>query len=325
MNVSENVNATNTEGVFQILSLDGGGIKGVFSVALLAALERDLDIHIADYFDLIAGTSTGGIIALGLGLGLSPREILDFYVEWGERIFPKRLGGNLLHWFSRKYPCEPLELALRHCFGEKLFSDSNKRLVIPSFNLGEDDVYIFRTRHHERLRRDYKVPAWKIALATSAAPTFLPSYRGIDSIRLVDGGVWANNPTVVAIVEAYSTLDVPLTSIRVLNIGTTDPIVKRHERLDSGGKIAWARNNAAIDVILRGQSLAAYKQAIHLIGSDDIVRLSPQVADGIFSLDGVTKTDDLIAKAAHHSRVFSPEFRNKFGTHKAPPFASLPV
>jgi patatin-like phospholipase/acyl hydrolase len=325
MNVSENVNAPNRGEAFQILSLDGGGIKGVFSVALLAALEQDLGIRVADHFDLIAGTSTGGIIALGLGLGLSPRDILDFYVEWGQRIFPKRRGSNLFHWFSSKYPCEPLEMALRHCFGEKLFSDSKKRLVIPSFNLGEDDVYIFRTRHHERLRRDYKVPAWKIALATSAAPTFLPSYRGIDSIRLVDGGVWANNPSVVAIVEAYSTLNVPLTSMRVLNIGTTDPIVKRHERLDSGGKIAWARNNAAVDVILHGQSLAAFKQAIHLIGRDNIVRLSPAVVDGAFSLDGVTQTDDLIAKAAHHSRVFSPEFGTKFGTHKAEPFTSLPI
>jgi patatin-like phospholipase/acyl hydrolase len=284
-----------------------------------------LGFNVADHFDLIAGTSTGGIIALGLGLGLSPRDILDFYVEWGPQIFPKRHGTSLLHWFTRKYSCEPLEQALRQRFGEQLLSDSKKRLIIPSFNLGENDVYFFRTRHHERLRRDYMVPAWKIALATSAAPTFFDSYRGIDSIRLVDGGVWANNPTVVAIVEAYSTLGVPLTSMRALNIGTTDPIVKRPRRLDAGGKFAWAMNNAAVDVILHGQSIAAYKQATHLIGRDNVVRLSPTVVDGDFSLDGATKTDDLIAKAAHHSRVFSPEFSEKFGKHKAEPFSSLTI
>jgi uncharacterized protein len=323
----ETRDSTTTDSVqaFQILALDGGGIKGVFSAAFLAALEQDLGCKVADHFDLIAGTSTGGIIALGLGLGLSPKELVDFYVRKGPDIFPKRFARSARHWFASKYECEPLEAALRECFGTNLFSDGKKRLVIPSFNLSEDDVYIFRTRHHERLRRDYKVPAWKIALATSAAPTYFPAYRGIDSLRLIDGGVWANNPTMVAIVEAYSTLGISLPSIRVLNIGTTESVTKRHSRLDSGGKIAWARGGAAVDVIMQGQSVAAYKQAIHLIGSQNIVRVSPSVADGAFSLDGVASSEDLIAKAAHHSRHFSPQFTTTFAGHKAEPFTSLPI
>jgi len=72
---------------FQILSLDGGGIKGLFSAAVLAHLEEDLGCKIVDHFDLIVGTSTGGIIALGLGYGLSPQEIVEFYVEQGPQIF----------------------------------------------------------------------------------------------------------------------------------------------------------------------------------------------------------------------------------------------
>jgi patatin-like phospholipase/acyl hydrolase len=320
-----NHSATDSSRQFQILALDGGGMKGVFSAAFLAALEQDLGCRVVDHFDLIAGTSTGGIIALGLGLGLSPREIVAFYVQKGPDIFPKGFIGSARHWFAAKYKCEPLETALRECFGEKLFSDSKKRLVIPSFNLGEDDVYIFRTRHHERLRRDYNVPAWKIALATSAAPTYFPAYRGIDSLRLIDGGVWANNPTVVAIVEAYSTLGVNLPSIRVLNIGTTEPVINRPSRLDSGGKIAWAREGAAVEVIMQGQSKAAYKQAIHLIGLQNIVRVSPSVAEGAFSLDGIGSSEDLIAKAAHYSRHFTPEFTTTFGSHTAAPFTSLPI
>lgn len=310
---------------FQILAIDGGGIKGIFSAAFLAALEQDLGTRIVDHFDLIAGTSTGGIIALGLGLGLSPKQIVEFYVEWGPKIFPKRVGSGLRHWIMSKYACMPLETAAQECFGQKVLADSTKRLVIPSFNLDEDDVYIFRTRHHERLRRDYKVPAWKIALATSAAPTYFPAYRGVDALRLVDGGVWSNNPTMVSIVEAYSTLEVQLPSIRVLNIGTTDPLVRRHPRLDSGGKLAWAWNGAAVDVIMRGQSLAAYKQAMHLIGRENIVRVSPTVADGDFSIDGSQNSEALIARASHHSRTFGPEFGKKFADHRASPFASLPL
>jgi len=75
---------------FQILALDGGGYKGVFSVAVLASLERDLGVRMLEHFDLVAGASTGGIIALALGAGLSPEEILDFYLAEGPAIFPGR-------------------------------------------------------------------------------------------------------------------------------------------------------------------------------------------------------------------------------------------
>ena len=182
-------------GRFQILSLDGGGIKGLFSAAILAAIEEDLNVNVTDHFDLIAGTSTGGIIAIGLGLGMKPREIVEFYLREGPRIFPSWFGAKRLqHWISRKFSAEPLAEALRSCFKDKRFGDSRKRLVIPSFNLGDDDVYIFRTPHHEGLNRDFKVPAWKVALATSSAPTFFPCTREVDKVRLIDGGVWANNP-----------------------------------------------------------------------------------------------------------------------------------
>jgi len=94
---------------FQILSLDGGGLRGMYTAAVLARLEEDLGIRIVDHFDLIAGTSTGGIIALGLGLGMTPREILEFYAAHGPRIFRDRTGLRSLRRISRtKYSAEPL-------------------------------------------------------------------------------------------------------------------------------------------------------------------------------------------------------------------------
>lgn len=322
--MNDHSQSTVSPDTFQILSLDGGGIKGIFSAALLAAIEADLGTRVADHFDLIAGTSTGGIIALGLGLGLTPRQIVEFYFSWGPQIFPNTLGWrSLLKWAHRKYSPAPLETALKSCFQDKLFGTSSKRLVIPAYNLGEDDVYIFRTPHHERLKRDFKVPAWKVAMATTAAPTFFPGFRGVDSQRLIDGGVWANNPTMVALVEAYGTLNVPLGAIRVLSIGTTDVVACRPDRLNSGGLIAWARGNSAVEVIMRGQSLAARNQVSFLIGADNLVRLDPKVAESEFSLDGVGKADDLIAKAAHYSRVFMPTFNQKFAPHHAAAFVPL--
>lgn len=310
---------------FQILALDGGGIKGVFSAATLAALEDDLNTRITDHFDLIAGTSTGGIIAIALGLGISPREILRFYMQHGPAIFPGSSGWLkcTLHWLRHKFEAEPLESALRDCFGQRLFGESTKRLVIPSYNLGEDDVYIFRTPHHERLRRDFKVHAWKVARATSAAPTYFPSFRGLDGQRLIDGGVWANNPTMVALVESFGTLSVPLSDTHILSLGTTEALHSRHSKLDTGGTLGWSKQ--AIDVILRGQTIAARNQARFLVGDSNFFRLDPLVPASEFCLDGIDRTDDLIAKAAHHGRTFAPIFATRFAGHMAKPFQPLTV
>lgn len=322
---ADNSHIQNTaEDRFQILSLDGGGIKGLFSGAILAAIEDDLKINVVDHFDLIAGTSTGGIIAIGIGLGMKPREIVEFYLREGPKIFPRWLGAKRLqHWAYRKFSPEPLIMSLQSCFKDRLFGDSKKRLVIPSYNLGEDDVYIFRTPHAERLRRDYKMPAWKVALATCSAPTFFPCTREVENMRLIDGGVWANNPIIVAIIEAFGTLNVPLSSLWAFSIGTSDAVSHRRDRLNSGGIIAWGMENAFIDLIVRGQSIGTNNQATFLLGRERMERLNPKVAADEFSLDGIHKVEDLIGKAAHHSRLFMPTFYEKFSKHRAAPYAPM--
>lgn len=321
--VRKNTNVEQPEQIsperFQILALDGGGIKGIFSAALLAAIEDDLQISVVDHFDLIAGTSTGGIIALALGLGLRPREILEFYLQEGRAIFPNRYRtAGLRQLFRTKFSPAPLAAALRQRFGDRRFGESTKRLVIPAYNLGDDDVYIFRTAHHDRLKRDYKVPAWKVGLSTSAAPTYFPCAREIDDLRLIDGGVWANNPSMVGIVEAQGTLGVALPALRLLSIGTSDPIVHRRDALDHGG--FWQWRSASIDVILRGQTLAAINQATFLLGRDKYLRVNPSVPDGLLTLDGIGRGQDLIGKAAHHSRREMPMIERLFINHNAPAF-----
>jgi len=305
---------------FQILTLDGGGIKGLFSAAVLAFLEDDLGINIIDHFDLITGTSTGGIIALGLGLGIKPREIVEFYVTNGPEIFKPSCLPWLRHICKNKYEAGPLEKALKECFKDKRLSDSRKRLVIPSYNIGDDSVYLFKTPHHERLRRDYKVPLWKVARATSAAPTYFPAFCEVDNVRLIDGGVWANNPSIVGITEAVSLLGIPLDQIYILNLGTTDEVKSYPTNLDNGGRAKWAK--AAIDVIMRGQSIGAHTQAQHLIGKDHVERLDPKVPDGLFALDKLS-TAALLGKAAHESRHFCPRFKELFGGHKASEYSPI--
>lgn len=299
---------------FQILSLDGGGLRGMFSAAVLAHLEEDHHIRIADHFDLVAGTSTGGIIALGLGLGMSPRMILEFYTAHGPRIFRNRstLRGAR-HWVWTKYSAAPLRAALTDVLGERMFGESSKRLVITSYNLGANDVYLFRTPHLPELTRDWRERAVDVALATTAAPTYFPtlSLRGA---RLIDGGILANNPVMVAITEAIGPLRRPPHTINVFSVGTTTDVPPHRRRLDKGGRLMWAP--AAVDVLMRAQSDSATKQARHFLGADNLLRLNPTVPTGALNLDRVD-ADQLIGLAGHVSRVLAPEFKSRFADHVA--------
>ncbi|MFG1635411.1 CBASS cGAMP-activated phospholipase [Pseudonocardia alni] len=305
---------------FQILSLDGGGLRGIFGAAVLARLEEDLDIRVVDHFDLIAGTSTGGIIALGLGLGLTPRQIVEFYTKHGPRIFRDRARiRGARHFLRAKYSSEPLRDALVSVFGDRRFGESTKRLVIPSYNLGDDDVYLFRTPHLERLARDWRELAVDVAMATTAAPTYLPALR-LGGVRLVDGGIWASNPSLVAMVEAAGPLGVPHEAIHVLSLGTTTDVRHRPPRLDRGGLLPWATD--AVEVLMRAQSASVTKQLGHLLTRDRVFRLDSTVPTGLLSLDRVD-ADDLVGRAAHASRIASPDVAERFTDHIAAPYTPL--
>lgn len=269
---------------FRILSLDGGGLKGLFSAAVLAELGRDLGVTVADCFDLVVGTSTGGLIALGLGAGRSPDELVEFYVRRGPEIFPAKRSRMLAQAGRSKHGPEPLRRALDDVLGGRLLGDSLKRLVIPAYSLDENDVYVFKTPHHERLRRDGRETMVDVAMATTAAPTFLPASR-LRNHRLVDGGVWANNPALVGVAEAVSMLGVPLDRIQVLSLGTTDPCEANSLRLDRGGMLQWALS--APRLLLRAQSLGHLHAVEHLLGPANVVRVDATVPDGLFGLDRV--------------------------------------
>lgn len=306
---------------FQILSLDGGGVRGVFTAAILAAIEEDYGVRVTDCFDLIAGTSTGGILAIGLGLGFSPHEMVEFYVELGPRIF-----GNFGRWrnalqlFRSKYPASRLAEALKTKFGDRKFGASTKRLVIPSFDLGNNQVYVFRTAHLERLRRDYKLPAWHVAMATAAAPSYFPVHKLPDHLRLVDGGVWANNPSLVALTEVVgaSHLAMPLSDVHLLSLGTVAKLHSARKHLDRGGLWAWKRD--AVELVLDASAIGASNQARSLLG-ERFHRVDATATTAEVSLDDVRNVDDLIAKARNLSRQEMPRIVDGFLQHRAAMFA----
>jgi hypothetical protein len=161
---------------------------------------------------------------------------------------------------------------------------------------------------------------WQVAMATSAAPTYFPAYcLPSDQVRLIDGGVWANNPVMVGVVEAVSMFNQSLSDIRVLSIGTTSDATGRMRRLDNAGLIQWTRSPNIANVLLRGQSIGAFDEVLHLLGASNAVRLDPAPPPGIARLDAAD-VRDLIAKAAYLSRDFCPIFEATFANHLPDPY-----
>ncbi|MCT1531328.1 patatin-like phospholipase family protein [Sphingobacterium daejeonense] len=204
------------EKVFKILTIDGGGIKGLYSAQILKHFEEKFECRISDYFDMLCGTSTGGLIALALSLKIPAAEICNFYDNEGPKIFTNfrkiKFGGKKYSSGTVKQVCRggkfrdtQLKKSLTGIFGDKRIADSNNLLCIPSYNITEARPFVFKFDHKEGyLNRDNKALYVDVALATSAAPTYFPmaeiSYY--DNKQFIDGGVWGNNPTLVGYLEA---------------------------------------------------------------------------------------------------------------------------
>ena len=304
----------------RILAIDGGGIKGVFPASFLATVEDSIQDNVANYFDLIVGTSTGGIIALGLGLGLSATEILAFYEKFGPRIFKGNRLLRWLRWFGiSKYSEAPLRKTLNDYFCEKKLGDSKKRLVIPSLNLENGEVYIYKTAHHPRLQRDYKVKAVDVALATASAPTYFPTHRSSAGTPLIDGGLWANNPVGVSVVEAVTMLDWPRDSLKVLSLGcTTEPLNINWGRKIPLGRLYWAFK--LLDVFMHGQSHGSLGTAQLLAGHDNIIRINPVTPHRRFNLDKTKEMDSLKGLGDSEARHALPKLQEIFLGNPVEPF-----
>lgn len=315
--------------IFRILSLDGGGIRGVFPAALLARLEEHLEHPIGRYFDLIAGTSTGGIIAIGLGLGLPAREILKLYVEQGPAIFDQQHGTienwvrrkarGAAHFWVTKHPSTPLRRALEGVLGHRMLGESQVRLVVPAWHPMLQRVYIYKTAHHPRLETDYKQPAIDAAMATAAAPTFLKPHMTESGVELIDGGVWANNPIGVAAIEAVGLLGWPADRLKILSIGT---INEPGQLPKLRGKLPMAA--AVTRLFMAGQSHSALGTAKIVTGDvherKAIWRIDQTAPEGRYTMDNASQISEMRDRAFAEAREQLPELKRYFFDVPADPF-----
>lgn len=196
---------------FKILSIDGGGIKGLYSAVILAEFEEKHG-QLSNHFDLICGTSTGGIIALGLAAGIPAKDIVNLYQTKGPTIFPEKKGVRKKlqtikqALFASKYSEDNLKSALEDVFKDKKIGDCKTNVLIPTANITTGQPCIIKNDHSGGLERDNIHSLVDVALATTAAPTYFP-IQEIPTMstdyQYTDGGIYANNPSLHGIQEAY--------------------------------------------------------------------------------------------------------------------------
>jgi len=321
----------------RILSIDGGGIKGVLPAAFLSAIENATGKRIVEHFDLIAGTSTGGIIALGLALGLSAKEILCMYEDKGPKIFdqepsesPSRIDRFKIYLNNKKrsaqrlilpkYNPAELRLALEGIFQDRVLGESQTRLMIPAFDQHRREVHVFKTSHHSHFKFDWKEKVVDVALATAAAPTYFPTHEMENGMSLLDGGIWANNPTGNAVVEALGVLEWKNTDLCVLSLGNTN---EAFEFPDNSGAPEFALKLSSIFML--GQSHNSMGTAKLLMGNPEsdkrLIRIEHPTTEKEYKLDSANRIKELKGIGNSLARGNLPQLESMFFDKPCSPFA----
>ncbi|KZS71503.1 hypothetical protein A4G29_20365 [Mycobacterium kansasii] len=265
---------------YRVLALDGGGLRGIFTASVLTEAEDTYGPAFLRCFDLLVGTSTGAILALGLASGRTCAEMLSFYRDTGPTIFAK--PRRIRRVFRPKYNRRVLDNILRDEFGETtLMNDLHTPVCITAYEVVSGTNRVWKDDHSPELRGGGELPVWKVAAATSAAPTYFAPIQLDAADSHIDGGVWGNNPAMVGITEAVRYGRRNLSDIRLLSIGTTSQILRipSHTRAARMGWISWARR--ALSLLQGSSSGATDNQARLLLGEARYLRIDSESARNV--------------------------------------------
>jgi len=300
---------------FKILSLTGGGYRGLYTATVLEDIESHLkkkneDDCIANYFDLITGTSIGGIIALALAYEIPANEIAKIFDENGKKIFKKQA---LFGFFKAKYNSDTLKKILTEWFGDAKLGDLKHPVVIPSVDYTVGKPVTFKTAHNCNFIRDWELRIVDVALATSAAPTFFKRHT-INKSEYVDGGLFANSPSLIGLHEAENYFEQNTENVRILSIGTMSSKKTINPNANKkGGLVDWGEGNfinAAeniIELTLSSQQLFTQQIVKHRI-KENLVEIDENLTESsamYVALDNVTDSAKqiLISNANQSSKV----------------------
>lgn len=268
---------------FRILALSGGGYQGLFTAQVLAAIEAAGPGRLRDRYDLIAGTSIGGIIALAIAAGVPARRIVDTFLEAGPALFPNGpvRGGRLsaardaLRFLARpKYDPAPLrDLMGAFPSPELRLADLPIDVLIPATRVSDGDPVLFSRARHGGVR------LIDVALATSAAPMMFPTHR-IDGEAYADGAIFATAPDLLAIRAGQRDHGARLDRIHLLSVGTLNARFRlRPPGTTRLGILGWVQGQRLVRTVLAAQERLATRTAAELLG-DRYRRIDAEVSEG---------------------------------------------
>jgi patatin-like phospholipase/acyl hydrolase len=292
----------------RVLSIDGGGIRGIIPALVLTELERRTERRAFELFDLIAGTSTGGILACTLCAPdpLPAAELVALYEEEGPRIFDRSIWQRIRSaegLLDEKYDARALDEALERFLADKRLAEARPDLIVPAYDMTEPGPYFFKTRKaREDPAEDF--PLSVVARATAAAPTYFePSPVG--ERALVDGGVFAANPAMSAFAEVLRFQ--PTAQVKLLSLGTGQRTRRRrYADVADWGLVEWAR--PILDVVFDGQSDAVDYQLRHALADGHYWRLQVELE---------LATDDLDDASEGNLQLLRRHANDLIATHSA--------
>ena len=316
---------------FYILSIDGGGLRGAFAAHLLSRVEEELAIDWRHRFGLMAGTSTGAILAAGLACGQSAATLAEFYSQHGGAVFTPHPLARLDPWklLGSRYSSGKLKELLEQVFKDATLGQVPVPLIVPAVDIVNGCVHVFKSKYSDGFVRDPNVRVVDAVLASCSAPTYFNPHLLEDKYLLTDGGLWANNPSLVATVDAHYRLGIPLEALRVLSIGTGNskafyPLSagKWRDRLvrswQGWGLLTRWRRSQLLDLVFNLQSETAHNTLCLLLKespleSKQVLRITFE-SDSPLPLDDAAKTNDWTAKADHQFTHLEPQISRFLST-----------
>lgn len=311
---------------YHVLALSGGGYRSLYTATVLAELEQVLGRPIAQHFDLICGTSAGGLLAMGLAAEIPAAELKSLFEKDGVRIFGSRSWARRLFgfWWTAKHPSTGLQEVLEERFSDAKIGDLRHRVLIPSVNYTTGQGQFFKTPHHQTFELDHKMSIVDVGLATAAAPVYFPLARNARGV-FADGGLVGNAPGLFGLHEVRSFLAPGKPAkVRVLSIGTMTigATVRGAASLDRGfGK--W--RGALFDLVISAQESSVNYMLKQSLGKDYFQiddKATPDQSQDIKALDKVClgSTNTLRDRGLHAAQraLGDPDFQ-VFRTHLAPP------
>lgn len=337
----------------------GGGLRGAFAIGFLAEIEDRIDGDLSDYFDLVAGTSTGAITAAAICRGTSANQMQAFYEKHGRSIFHARppmvprpsvrwlypvakrlvrskVGRNLDDFFRSRYCPQMLEASMVEGFGTETMRDMRRcRLIIPSVNLSDGITCVFRTPHLPLDRPEYDWKISDIILAATAAPTYFPHKTMDDGKDYADGGLWAIDPGVVALAESARILKcdqgqedwedgsvgLDTSQIEMLSLGTGRSTYSLAAPGADAGMLFWSRHVADVMGISQVQGT---QLPLEIVLGRRYRQFDFELKDPSWTLDNVDAMDDIFAIGRQRGAEAFESLASCFFEEKTTPYVDNP-